>query len=163
MAWARNGTPNTLGSADSTLSITDLTAKKFNFSLMHSIHSTSPNIYMRYNNDSGSDYAYRVSGNGATDSTSTSASKIEVDQFTPSGTSVFHIDYLLSISGEEKLSIHFSVEGNSTGASNAPTRREIVAKFVPSPDADITEINYIEQDSTNEFLTDSNISALGTD
>ena len=160
MAWAKNGTPNTLGSAVDDIDITDLTAKKFNVFLTHSITSSTTSQNFTFNNNSNSVYAIRKSANGGADSTSTSQALW--DSFSNGVQDVFILMYVVSISGEEKLGIMFEIRGATTGAGTAPNRIEWVGKFVPSPDAHITRIDMNNPDA-GDYATGSNISALGTD
>jgi hypothetical protein len=163
MAWARNGTPNTLGSAGDDLDITDLTAYKFNQFLTNSTASSGNQAQqnMTFNNNSSSVYAIRSSVNGVADVTSTSQTFIQNNIGHSAWGNQFEIIYVVSISGEEKLIIQLDMWGNTAGAGNAPERGEIVAKFVPSPDADITRID-MNNNQSGSFQIDDNISALGT-
>ncbi len=161
MAWAKNGTPDTLSGTADAITISDLEAKIFNQFLCHTLSTGgNTNVRTRYNNNSNSVYAYRRSNDGGSDGTGTSQTifTAEVDD---ADEPRFFIQYVASISGEEKLIIQHSLE-SASGASVAPQRSEIVAKFVPSPDADITRIDVLNQTS-GDFNTNSNLSALGTD
>lgn len=160
MAWEKNGTPDTLGSAGDTMQITDLTAKIFNVFLWHAIASGSISQSTRFNANSNSVYALRESGNGAGDTTK--VSQTIIDSPLDFNADKFTVDYVCSISGEEKLGIRHTVFRQPVGAGNAPFRQELVYKFVPSPDADITGISFIN-DQSGSYDTDSNLSALGTD
>ena len=161
MAWAKNGTPDTLGSAGDTLQITDLTAYKFNLFMFHEIESTANNANERltFNNNSNTVYAERKSSSGAADATNTSQAYANLGA---NSHDEFGICHTVSISGEEKLAIYFGVGRQTAGAANAPERVEQVFKFVPSPDADITRID-INNTDTGDYDTGSNLSALGTD
>ena len=160
MAWIKNGTPDTLGSAGDLMTISDMSASKFNMFMIHEIGSGTIETTAILNNDTGTNYAYRYSIDGAADGTGVSQTKYSGN----AGASPdrFHIIYTLSISGEEKLGIIMLNESNTAGAGTAPRRMELVSKYVPSPDADITRI-----DDTNtgagDFAISSNLSALGTD
>ena len=160
MAWAKNGTPDTLSSADHTLTISDLTAKKFNFFMAHFIADTdslNPRAY--FNADQTSVYATRYNPNGTGDGTASGSSMFGY----PTGGAYdgFRIFYVCSISGEEKLVTSFLCEAVGTGAANDPERYELVHKYVPSPDADITEIECDGNSGSQQFGTGSNLSALG--
>jgi hypothetical protein len=160
MAWTKNGTPDTLGSAGIP-SITDLTAKKFNVFISHLFPDTGNDLSSRYNNNSNSVYATRRSSNGAADGTFVSQTGMTAEgNMANDG---FNVVYVCSISGEEKLQISYFIGSNTTGAANAPSRIEFVGKFVPSPDADITRIDNFNPDISGDFATSSNLSALGTD
>jgi len=163
MAWGKNGTPETLGSAGDVLQITDLTATKFNTILTHELATGGniDNIKWTFNNNTNSVYAYRHSKNGVADGTSTSQAGI-LFNLGDGAWDRHYVGYVCSISGEEKLVIGFGVGGNTAGAGNAPDRIEEIGKFVPSPDADITRIDDTNA-GTGDFAISSNISALGTD
>ena len=160
MAWAKNGTPDTLTSSGDVMTISDLTAKKFN-QVMFYVSQTGGDIrkHIFFNNNSNSVYAERTEENGGTDATVTSS--VWHNVLSHAGNE-FYIMYNVSISGEEKLSISDIVGQNTAGAANVPTRKNHVLKFVPSPDADITRID-CTNDNTGSYASDSNLSALGTD
>ena len=161
MAWEKNGTPDTLGSDGDTIEITDLTSKKFNQFLCHALATAGVLLEYVFNADTTGVYAARQSINGAADGTSTSDNGLRPDGFAQ-GADFLSIGYCCNISGEEKLVIEFLMHQNATGAANAPARCELVGKYVPSPDADITEVR-IANDQAGDYLTSSNLSALGTD
>ena len=161
MAWAKNGTPNTLSGTADDCDITDLTAYKFNVFLFHKMQDTSNTAMgLTFNNNSNSVYARRGSSNGGTDFTSTSGANWNMQGVTTDDE--FFIAYVCSISGEEKLGIMFTVSGGGAGEANDPERKEQVGKFVPSPDADITRIDLNNADAGN-YGIGTNLSALGTD
>jgi hypothetical protein len=77
MAWSKNGTPDTLGSAGDVMTISDMSAKKFNVILDHELATGNiDNAKWTFNNNTSSVYAYRHSKNGAADGTSTSQASI---------------------------------------------------------------------------------------
>ena len=160
MAWAKNGTPNTLGSAGADVQITDLTAKKFNQFLAHTLFSTNVARDLTFNADSSSVYARRYTYNGVTSGTATGQQFVDLRG--NSNSEEFHVIYTCSISGQEKLSISFMAETDAGGAGTAPVRGEIVFKYVPNPDADITQIKFNKGAFTN-FDTGTNMSALTGD
>ena len=162
MAWAKNGTPLTLGSTLDDLDITDLTAKIFNQFLVHEIASGNTAGDRTFNNNSNTVYAMRKATNGNADQLLTSKTFYELNTNIGTFGDWFTVDNTISISGEEKLSLISLVNGSTAGAGTAPERVEFVGKFVPSPDADITRID-INNAESGGFLTGSNISALGTD
>ena len=163
MAWAKNGTPDTLGSDGHTMEITDLTQKTFNQFLYHWLQSGGVDSKVWKNSDTSSVYATRKSTDGATDATSASRANYDV-AFGASAYDGFMVEYHCSISGEEKLSINHVVGGNTAGAANAPRRIELVGKYVPSPDADLTAIRLGDGNtpSGTDIATDSNLSAIGS-
>ena len=161
MAWAKNGTPDTLGSSGDLMTISDMEAKKFNM-ILESHYDTGGLATSKFtlNNNTNSVYARRQSLNGGTEFTAGSETGWTYSMETGNGD--FFVGYLCSISGEEKLLIMPAVDSYTAGAGTAPSRKEYVGKFVPSPDADVTRI-----DATNiavgSYDTSSNLSAIGTD
>ena len=165
MAWAKNGTPDTLSGTADVMTISDLTAYKFNQFLVHTIGDaptvTSFDHKYTIDNNSATDYAYRSSTNGAADATGTSKQFILT---TNHDTTDLEIIYSINIDSEEKLFIISSIEQGTAGASSAPTRRELVAK----EDATTNTAQYTRLDLNNSvasvsFDTGSNMSVLGTD
>jgi hypothetical protein len=161
MAWGKAGS-TTLSSTGDDIDITSMTASKFNTALMHIFPSGSTGHRKRFGSgsiDTGSNYAERVSLNGASDVTYTSQ-----DRNTGDGQSAgdrFQVEYGINIATEEKLFIYFDVNATVTGAGTAPKREEYVAKWVN------TSNQYDQRRSYNalsgSYNTDSNISALGSD
>ena len=158
MAWGKNGTPDTLGSAGDVLEITDLTANTFNVILRHAVATGNVDKFMTFNSDTGSKYAQRQQFNG-TEATAVSQVRINnscqpLDEFA--------VGYMFNVSGEEKIGMIWSQGSPATGAGSVPSRKELVFKYVPSPDADVTIITDTKGD-TGQFDTDSNLSVLGSD
>lgn len=160
MAWAKNGTPSTLSGAADVITISDLTAKKFNVFLNHVIGSSTVDIDQGFNNNVNGVYAITKSADGGADATAVSDTKIDKGT---TATTIFDINYTCSILGEEKLTIGFLVNQLTAGAGTEPSRLEYVAKFVPSPDVNITRVDIINTGTTNEYSIGSNLSALGSD
>jgi len=159
MAWGKNGTPNTLSGTADDCDITDLTANKLNVFLHHKIASGAVNQRLSFNNDSNSVYAARYSANGGTDGTLTSQTYLQTNHYS---TDSFTFSYVCSVSGEEKLMMWWKCNQNSAGAANAPNRVEMVMKYVPSPDADITRID-MNNNAAGDYAAGTNASALGSE
>jgi hypothetical protein len=157
MAWAKLGSV-TLGSANSNLSSGTIDANKFIF-IPYYAEATSgtPDLQITFNNDTGSNYSRRRSVNGASDTTNTSQSNINPDG---SLVELFGMMYIINLSSEEKLLFSFSGRADSSGASNAPNRREWVAKWANTSDQ-ITEVDLTS--STSTLTTNSNITVIGSD
>ena len=159
MAWQKLDTDTLTGVAAS-ITLSGFIAKIFNQYLCHSFDGgTAGTLFkLTFNANSNTVYAHRFSDNGGAESTAVSQVLI------PLGLNTFrdHFQmlYAISVSGEEKLVIGFVISAGVAGASTAPDRREIVAKFVPSPDADITQVKMLGDDDAG---IGSNLSALGTD
>jgi len=163
MAWAINGTPTTLGSAGDDLDITDLTARKFNQFLLHAIKD-SGNIVSRntFNNNTNSVYTNRRATNGNITQAATGQANLAYDTNLGTSNDIFMVQYVCSISDEDKIMIAFFSNTGTPGDANAPERVEYAAKFVPSPDATITRLDF-NNTSAGNYGISSNVSALGTD
>ena len=160
MAWAKAGT-TTLGSAGDTLTVSGMTASKFNQSLVHMPRSGNIGEKRTYNNSGTAQlYAHRRSANGLGESTPINQANTDYNVFAGFG-DFFIVNYVSSIVGEEKLSIEFVGSTYTAGAGTAPDRAEFVAKYVPSPDATITRIDYNNTES-GSYDTDSNLTVLGS-
>ena len=163
MAWAKNGTPNTLSGTSDDIDITDLTAKKFNQFLLHDIPSGSVNGFVTYDNNGNTDYAYRRNENGQTPPETTGTSKSSTRWHFDGANDNFIICYSCNIDSEEKLDIIHTVTRNSAGAANAPSRHEIVSKVDTTTNTgQYTRID-INNTDVGDFNTNSNLSAIGTD
>ena len=165
LAWARNGTPNTLGSEQDDLDITDLTAYKFNTFMQHIISGASSTFTpdLTLDNTGGNDYTRRNSTNGGSDTTVTSQAFVESGLGgVPANQQTFTIFYLINIDSEEKLAISNNIAQGTAGASTAPSRAEAVWKKDVSTDTgQFTRID-INNTDAGGMATNSNLSALGT-
>ena len=76
MVWAKNGTPETLGSNQPDLTISDLTANKFNVFLHHKLLTGTQIIgATTFSGNTNAVYANRISQDGAADTTGVSKNK----------------------------------------------------------------------------------------
>ena len=165
MVWGKAGSVNTAASGTvNTLDVSSLPDSKFYMGLFHnSAHGQNASVRMGNSSiDTGSNYAYRSSRNGASDGTTTSNSDgIRVND--NAGSSPwFSVMYIVNISGEEKLLIGNTVERMTAGAGNAPNRNEAVGKFVfTSNPIDIIQMNSANMPSgTNFSMLGSNITLV---
>ena len=157
--WTKLASDTLTGNGDNI--VNTVMSKKFIQHLLHEFEEsgTSALPLLRYNNNSNSVYADRNSQNGAADTTAINQTSVD---YALSSLDTFAVTYLINISGQEKLGASFIIDSLTAGSGTAPRRREEVHKFVPSPDADITEIRIFNGDTGN-FDTGSNLSTLGTD
>lgn len=162
LAWAKNGTPETLSGSGDTQSISDLTAMKFIVFLAHHLQVTnSINTNIRFDGVTNTDYARRRSRNGGTDATETSQTSSNGGNGDSSDH--FNIVYTINISSEEKLFICHGAEANTAGAANAPNRNEFIGKMDTSTNSgQFTQFDFINSGS-GDYNTNSNLSAIGTD
>jgi hypothetical protein len=164
MAWAKNGTPDTLGSAADQLNITDLTENKFIFILQHTLAAVG-NTFGKFNTgsgsiDTGSNYATRRSPDGGSEITAINQTRCEFHSNHLGDD--FCVGYMVNITTEEKLIIGFEINRGTAGAGSAPQRQESVHKWVNTSDyAD--HLRFTNDGVASGYVTDSNLSALGTD
>ena len=161
MAWELLGSTK-LTSAGDIITVDNLTAKKFLYVQYFIIPSGSlDNISARFNDDSGSNYARRYSTDGGADGASTSLNKLRFRSGGAVSNTFFGEFPIINISDEEKLVISHQVRNNTNGASNAPSRAEMVGKWANTSDQ-ITRIDLI-QDGSGDFAADSELVVWGTD
>ena len=165
MVWGKAGSVNTAASGTvNTLDVSSLPDSKFYMGLFHnSTHGQNASVRMGNSSiDTGSNYAYRSSRNGASDGTTTSNSDgIRVND--NAGSSPwFSVMYIVNISGEEKLLIGNTVERMTAGAGNAPNRNKVYGKFAfTSNPIDIIQMNSANMPSgTNFSMLGSNITLV---
>ena len=165
MVWGKAGSVNTAASGTvNTLDVSSLPDSKFYMGLFHnSTHGQNASVRMGNSSiDTGSNYAYRSSRNGASDGTTTSNSDgIRVND--NAGSSPwFSVMYIVNISGEEKLLIGNTVERMTAGAGNAPERVESVGKWANTSNQ-FDKVQSYEGGGVANFLSDSNLTVLGSD
>ena len=158
MAWIKLGT-TTLGSAGDTIDISSLSDNKFHQMLIYGISSGVGNTSLRFNNDSGSNYAKRRSHNGLSDSTAVNQTSTNTDGFTSREN--FDVAYMVNVSSEEKLIIRHTVDRETAGAGTAPARIEVVSKW--SNTADTIDQTTVVNTLAGDLSTDSNLTVLGSD
>ena len=121
----------------------------------------SGNGYLRFNSDSGTNYARRVSANGGSDATVTSETSAENALVGGTGhLTSFGNMFIINNSANEKLTISNTVYTTSSGAGNAPLRTEQVNKWA-NTSAQITSIQHT--DSGTGFDTGSYLKVWGSD
>jgi hypothetical protein len=159
MAWAKNGTPVTLGSASDNMDITDLTASKFHILLTHKINAASDfGGAITFDDDSGSNYADRRKNDGGTEATD--VNQTSTRSKTGWNDNDFFIHSICDISGEETLLISHGVGERSAGAGTAPGRMELISKWTGT--TQFTRMDMTKSGAA-QFDTNSNVSMLGSE
>ena len=157
--WVELGR-TTLGSAGDTISVSSLPNKRYFWCQLYT-KATAGTIQqrMRFNNDSGSNYAERYSQDGGTDGTITSDGELLLSAApsTPAFTNMF----ITNNQSNEKLVLGHNVNQGGAGAANDPDRDFGVGKWT-NTSTQITEAD-ITTTSTATLGTSSNVSFLGSD
>ncbi len=163
MAWAINGTPDTLGGTADVLTISDLDAKLLNVFLLHTISAANIIANLTTNSIVNTDYAQRNSTNGTGDQLGIDQTALLMASGLIQASDKFYMIYFINIDGEEKLMINHTIDRGNAGAGNAPLRNEFTGKI----DNTTSSVRFTSIDVTNlgtgDYDTDSNLSALGTD
>ena len=155
--WQELGRTTLSGTSD-TIDVTSLAAKPYIMILQNEIGSGSITGFTSFNNDSGSNYAYRTSENGASDGTSTSQANIRLDRGSVNN---FIVGNIMNVAGQEKLVEGLCVGQNTAGAGNVPERWQAVAKWANTSDS-ITSVK-LTNTSGGDFASGSEVVVLGYD
>ena len=147
-----------LSGAGDTIDSGTFTAKKNMKVIIHTIASGTILPTLKFNNDSGSNYANRYNSDESSETTQTSQTSIQIDAISGSFNQ-FHTMYITNVETKEKLLINEMIGANTAGAGNAPRRSENVAKWA-NTSSQITSIQVVNAGS-GDFDTGSYITVLG--
>lgn len=140
----------------------NITAKKYLKIIIYAIAAGGTvNYSLRFNGDTGNNYAARSSANGGADGTGTSLA------FAPIAASVssapkFTIADVINVANQEKLISFRTSEAGTAGAGNAPDRAEGTDKW-SNTTSQITSVTLFQQGGTGGLATGSQILVLGHD
>jgi len=151
----------TLGSTADSIDVSSLADKRYLMCLNDFKPSGATQNFQRFNNDSGSNYAYRLSDNGGADATGVSQANNYWYGYGTSGIPEFTVAYIANLSTNEKLSIQSTIQQNTAGAGTAPQRREGVNKWANTTSV-IDQITMINT-GAGDFNTGSELVVLGWD
>jgi len=153
----------TFGGGAKEYSVASLDDKRYYMILVNNLQSAqTEGDAFRLNSDSGSNFSYRHSTDGAADTTGTSKSKAGFFGFHPHTQPSFAVSYLSNLSTKEKLSISHGVghKTNVSGAGNAPDRGEAIQKWANTSNA-VDEVNIVNL--WNNYDSGSECVVLGWD
>ena len=141
------------------ITVDNLEAKKHLMIQVKIIPSGDANNILRFNNDSGSNYARRRQEDGGSDGTAVSQTGINWERdYTELGFATINV---INEASKEKLAIHESVTNNGNGAGNAPKRAELVYKWANTSNA-ITRVDMVNTQS-GSYAEGSEVTVYGTD
>ena len=161
-SWVELGRA-TLSSAGNTIDVTGLSTANYPYLMVlaqtiNSGGTTQPRL--RFNADTGSNYALRHQRNGAADATDTSANSVYL--YDADNTPKFMQIETQNITDQEKMCIGHTVTGGGTaGAGTAPNRQESVFKWANTSDQ-ITSVSINRIYGTGTFATGSEVVVLGS-
>lgn len=155
--WEELGRATASGATD-TLSV-DIEPRTFLRIIFYPIQTGSINTNLRFNSDSGNNYATRIASDGAADTTTTSQSLINIIG-TASGRPIFFVYDCINLASYEKLLWCQRIDvGTTAGATGAPSRAELASKW-SNTTAQITNVT-ISQTSTGDYSTGAELVILG--
>jgi len=157
--WVELGR-TTAGGGGSDVVVSSLSDKRYYMVLSSWTMSTSAQSRWRFNNDTGTNYAGRVSSNGGADSTVTSQVAIPYNNPGFDLTPHWNVGYIANRSANEKLWINHQMHQNTAGAANAPGRQEQACKWSNTSNA-INEIRLNSGGGT--YNSGSELVVLGWD
>ena len=157
--WVELGR-TTLGSAGDDITISSLSDKRYYMILGYTLPSGVNRHSLRFNSDTGSNYAWRKSYNGGADATEVSNSKANI-QDDETATNEFSVTYLANIAGNEKLTISHDTKASATGAASANNRQETVCKWANTSNA-VNAIT-LHNPQAGDFAANSECVVLGWD
>ena len=169
MAWIRLGF-STLGSAGDDLDITGMTASKSNTIIIHTLRTGTGTSHNKrwlttLDNNTNTDYSYRSSFNGGSDSTAAvSQQNIDFDDRAEDESEPFAVIYCSNVTGKEKLFIMPQrCTAFLTGANNQVYRVELSGKCDTTTNSgQFTRID-VHNDHGGSYDTGSNLSVIGSD
>lgn len=161
--WVELGR-TTLGSNNTALNVSSLPNKRYYMVLSDFNLTDVSNPYMKLNADGGTKYAWRYSMNGGADGTGVSNNQGIFNSISGgSNQRYFFIDYIANKSDKEKLLYRHSSNINAIGASNAPSRGELVAKYTETTNP-VSSVNWYDNSGSGfSFVSGSEVVVLGYD
>ncbi len=159
--WWQEIGRTTLSVAGDTISLTSLPARKY-LRIIISVIATGGTIgpALRFNNDSGTTYAYR--NFGAAGSSGAGTTSIPFDAGAVGAFPFFVTIDVVNILAQEKLLIGHSVGQNTAGVANFPVNKELMGKWVNTA-AQITRVDVTNLVGAGDFAIGSEVVVLGHD
>lgn len=156
--WWQEIGRTTLGSAGDTISVASLPVRQHIMIWFYCIGSGQLNNLLRFNNDSGANYAERFYSDGVV-SANVSQTGINLESGTTTARTAGYAS-VINIAAREK-EIFLLSNASANGAANAPTHTQAMAKWANTADA-ITRIDLVNT-GTGDFASGSYLVVLGHD
>jgi hypothetical protein len=150
----------TLTGAGDTISVTNIPARKYLHIIVSALATGGTiGVSLRFNNDSGTNYARRISDEGGADATGVSQTGLNIG--TTGAWNKLSVTDVINIATSEKLVISHETGVSTAGAGNAPRRQELTGKWANTTDQ-ITRVDAING-GTGDFAIGSEVVVLGHD
>lgn len=150
----------TLGGTADTITVSGLTTKKYLWLICTMIPSGAIAGRLTFNNDTANNYANRNSTDGAADATQLTNPVIHMDVTANAAIKLSNM-WVLNIAAQEKFMYGVVTEPGTAGAGNAPSRRELSAKWANTSNA-ISRID-ITNNAAGNYAAGSELIVLGHD
>lgn len=160
--WWTEIARTTLNSSADTITVSSIPAKKY-LKIQCILEDTGGTISaaFTFNNDTGSNYAWRRSANGAADATSTSTTSFNLGLTTTDASPLFMTADIYNLTGSQKMVIGYTNREGGSGSGAAPDRAESVVKW-NNTSAQISRID-VTNGGTGDYAAGSEIIVLGHD
>lgn len=150
----------TLSSSSDTITVSSIPARKYlQIRANYSGVGGTISAHIRFNNDSGANYAYQYAPLGGTSTSDINDGGIVITGAATSTNQHVVVD-ILNISNKEKLSQFTRTEGNATGAGTAPTSLICTGKWA-NTSAQINRIDIVNVYGSGDFAIGSELVVLG--
>ena len=115
---------------------------------------------IRFNGDSGSNYAVRKQNDG--DSGSTNVNENGINYMSANAAQNHYAEFqIMNIDGQPKILMDRTVRDNGSGAGSAPSRKVMMGKWITTDQ--ITQIEVVNRDGSGDFASGSYINVFGSD
>lgn len=156
--WEELGRTTASGTTD-TITVSGLEPRTFLKVIFLVINSGTITPLMRFNGDSGANYATRYSANGAGDVANTGGSGVEALFGGVAETELGVFD-VLNIATQEKLIVtHQTIRRGTAGAGNFPSRLETFGKWANTTSS-VSSVSMVNT-NTGDFASGSEVIVLG--
>lgn len=150
----------TLGSTGTTIDSGTITARSFvKFIAFVNPTGGTLNVGIRFNSDSGSNYADRSSNNGGADATGVSSANIFTKTAVDANPQIIIGEFYNLAAAEKLVDFRSSIRG-SAGAASAPDRKEGMGKWT-NTSSQVTSVQIVDIGGTGDMAAGSRLLVLG--
>jgi len=162
MAWGKAGS-TTLATAGDDITVTAGTTSVWNTFMYHGFFTGSGTVQhnTRFDGLATSIYSSRFFEDNLGDVTQAGTTGMNISPTAPSvAEDVFHVGYVCSFAGNDKLYIGNTIFNSTTG-NWMPSRSQIVAKSIDTTALD--KVSVVNTTAGSDFAVGANVSVLGSD